>query len=300
MNEKDVAYCGCIPNRMTPQVVADIKNSAVPWDAEDVPPVTDWSSLEADLLARPDCSFQWWQAPGAVSLFTPSQGKRPNCAGFSLANATMSLTLVQRYARNSEQKPEAINPMVTWQLSKGGSVIGGQSIAAMAQAGNKYGNYMVKDVGKYDPGVTFRTTDDFANVVARLHQVGISLYDGDDPAGAVLLACRKGLSCMVGNDRAVCATGTDEKGVEAAAISGSWAHATAFCGWKNVDGKNYVFWMNSHGDIYRTKDGTPAFGCWMGERDLKLFLGGSFADVCVLTYAEATYDDTLKPTLEVK
>ena len=316
---------GCIPNTNTPEAVASILSSAVPWDGGDVPPVVSWKSFSEQLEQKPDIEADWWTGIDLNKHFTASQSYRPNCAGFAKANASECALLLQRKYRYSEQKVEKINPMVCWQLSKGGSVAGGQSIAEMASAGNQYGNFLVSDVGEYDPAVVFNRTEKKADENALAHQDSICLYDGNDPASAILLICRKGYSCFVGNSNAVAGVKIDENGVRVAVLGGYWAHAGAFAGFKIVNGKLYVFWLNSHGNIYNAKpgepsvtfadgalvpvksyacsnmvadfDGTPAFGAWMDEPTLRRFMSSSFNDLCAIPYTEAPYDETIKPTL---
>ena len=318
---------GCVPNKNRPEAVAGILSRAVPWDGGDVPPVVSWKSFSEQLEQKPDIEADWWTGIDLEKHFTASQSYRPNCAGFAKANASECALLLQRKYRYSEQKVEKINPMVCWQLSKGGSVSGGQSIAEMASAGNQYGNFLVSDVGEYDPAVVFNRTEKKADDNALAHQDSICLYDGNDPASAILLICRKGYSCFVGNSNAVAGVKIDENGVRVAVLGGYWSHAGAFAGFKIVNGKLYVFWLNSHGNIYNVErggigityvedsaagnpkvpvdcfdmvasyDGTPAFGAWMDEQTLRRFMSSSFNDLCAIPYTEAPYDETITPTL---
>ena len=288
---------GCIPNSLTPESVAMVDHYATEWDAADQPQISDWASFEAWLKGRPDLRKNWWEGIDVSSLFTASQEYRPNCAGFAMANAALCSTLLQIKNRFSEQDAKRFNPMVTWQKSKGGSVYGGQSISAIALAGCEYGNYLAEDVGSYDPDVTFPRTQADEDEHARAHQIGFALYDGTRPWDAIMLACRKGYACFVGNSRAVGGSSRDVNGVPVANISGSWSHATAFAGYQYIGGLQYVFWINSHGDIYESDGQTPRFGCWMSESILKTFMSSSFNDLAVVTYAEAPYNLELKPTL---
>lgn len=206
--------------------------------------------------------------------------------------------LIQAGSQFSEQKPEKFNPMLTWLLSKGGSPYGGQSIGAMAKYGNQTGNFLASDIGDYDPGKATTGRSEAANENAKKHQISFCIYEGNDPAEAILEACRKGFTVFLGNSVGV-ASGrvTDENGVEAVKLSGSWSHAQAGGGFQIVNGVRYLYWMNSHGPIYPAKDGTPPIGGWMSEHTLRRFLSGSFADVCFIIYAECPYDLDLKPTL---
>lgn len=294
-----VAY-GCIPNSQTPEIVAEIRASAVPWDGDinKRPPIVEWKSFESALSTLPDVRTDWWTKYDWKNYFTASQEYRPNCAGFGMANATMMRTLIQTGFQFSEQKPEKFNPFVTWLLSKNGSTWGGQSIAAIAKEGNEGGNYLVADVGEYDPARVIRKTSVEADTHAMNHQICYCLYEGNDPAEAVLQACRKGFTVLLGNSVGI-ASGRikDANGVEVVRLSGSWAHAQAGGGFQIVNGTRYIYWMNSHGPIYQASDGTPPIGGWMPESTLRQFLSGSFADVCFIIYAECPYDASIKPSL---
>lgn len=291
---------GCIPNSETPRVMAEINASAVPWDGDitKTPNVIEWASFEAALNSMPDIQKNWWEVYDWKQYMTASQEYRPNCAGFGMANAAMMRTLIQAGIQHSEQLPQKFNPMLTWLLSKGGSAWGGQSIGAMAKYGNEVGNYLACDIGDYDPARASTRRGNEADENARKHQICYSIYDGDSPAEAIVAACRKGFTVFVGNSRGI-ASGvtTDSNGVEVVRTAGSWSHATAFGGFKIVNGKRYVFWVNSHGSIYQSGDGTPPIGGWMSEESVEYFMGGSFADVCVIVYAECPYDLSIKPSL---
>lgn len=288
---------GCIPNSRTPECLARIQQMAAPWDAHDRPPVSDWASFEEYLRELPDAKFNWFEKVNADDYFTPSQSYRPNCAGFALSNAATCSVILQRVNRFSEQKIPKFNPMVTWQRSKNWSVSGGQSIAAMAIAGNEYGEYLASDVGDYDPGKVFRSVTKEQEDHAQDYQIGYALYDGDEPWEAALLACQKGFACFGGNSRAVSGSKIDENGVPVAILSGAWSHAWVLCGFQIVNGIRYLLFINSHGPIYESDGRTPRFAVWMPETTVRTFLSSSFNDICVLTYAEAPYDPAVKPTL---
>ena len=49
---------GCIPNFQTPGAMAEVESLAAPWDAQDRPPVSTWSSFEKWLKEQPDQHHQ--------------------------------------------------------------------------------------------------------------------------------------------------------------------------------------------------------------------------------------------------
>ncbi|MBR0193344.1 MAG: hypothetical protein IJQ31_14890 [Thermoguttaceae bacterium] len=307
-----IPECGCIPNEQTPEVLKEIAASAVPWDRDldTMPNIIDWTSFEPELHEKLDSpeyvpqSFLWWD--NAQDLFTPSQEYRPNCAGFAMANASLMRLIIQSRFQYSEQKCEKFNPMLTWLISKGGSAYGGQSIAAIAKYGNQVGNFLAKDVGDYDPAHIGTARSEEANRNAARHQIGFSLYDGDDPGGAIIDLLKCGYTCFVGNDLAVSAgTYTDENGVDCVQLSGSrWSHATAFGGAVYYMGKWYFPWGNSHGPIYKRRkigdpmiDNLPDFCGLMPEETVRDFMSGSFHDLCAVLFTEAPYDPSIRATL---
>lgn len=296
------ALFGCIPNCETPDVMARISDLATPWDGKDIeetPDVITYESFEKALETMPDVDSRWWEKYNWEDYVITSQSYRPNCAGCAEATATVTRTLIQAGSQYSEQLPKKFNPMMTWLLSKGGSAIGGQSIGAMAQAGNEIGNFLAEDVGEYDPANISLKRSEKANLNAKERQICYCIYDGNDPAEAVLKALQKGFTCFVGNNRAI-ADGryTDENGVECVKLSrNSWSHATAYAGFQIVNGKRYAYWINSHGKIYQANDGTPPIGGWQPEETVRDFLGGSFHDVCFIVYAEAPYNPNATKTL---
>lgn len=267
-------------------------------DVNTVPPVLDWNALDAVLDDLPVADSRWWEVPGAIDLFTTSQSYRPNCAGFAMANAALARTLIQVKSQFAEQKPEKFNPFPTWILSKGGTVMGGQTISKIARYGNEVGNYLASDVGEYEPGKTRFSLDGTPEENAQKHQIGICYYTGDDPVRDTLRALAAGFTAIIGQSVGVReGRQTDKNGVEVVKTGGRWSHATALAGWQNVGGEQYAFWINSHGNLYEANDGTPAFGGWMSKVELEKFFHSTFLDICFVTYCEAVHDESVKITL---
>jgi hypothetical protein len=281
-----------------------LRDKAVQWDATDQPPVTSWDSWADYLATAPEREefFQWWKACDVQTLFYNSQLHLPCCTGFAMSNATTATLIHQIAQKFSEQKAERINPMATWTVSKNGSTKGGQTISAIMRAGNEGGNYTDAVAGTYNCQNRF---DDWASpeqqAEAAKRQIGIALFEGhrNELGEAIVLAQRLGHAVVVGNENAVSNTKRDANGVAVAQIWSRWMHATAFAGYQKREGEEYVFWINSHGNIYHAEDGTPDFGCWMSRKILERFLSGVYCDACFITYAEAPFDETIHPTLEI-
>ena len=273
---------------------------AAPWDATDQPPVTTWDSFAEYLTTAPegDSFFEWWRNCRYSETFYASQQSQPNCAGFALANATTATLIHQIATKYSEQRLERLNPMATWVISKNGSTRGGQTISAICMAGNKYGNFTDTVAGRYNEQNRYYEWTKHIEE-AKQRQVGICLFEGtrDELGEAIVLAMRLGHGVVIGNYNAVSGTRQDENGMFVATLGGRWAHATAFAGYRKVNGTEYVFWINSHGNIY---DGnkTPRFGAWMDRDTLERFVNSVYCDVAFITYAEAPYISDA-PTLSI-
>ena len=196
---------------------------------------------------------------------------------------------------------ERLNPMVTWAIGKGGSVRGGATLQQTLLAGNDFGMYPAEKVGEYSASDRYQKDWRDQDTSASFRQVGFAMipFEGEELAEKILLCNRKGFGVMFGNTLAVNRFERDSHGVYDATIGGGGAHATAFGGLQTVNGKDYLLYLNSHGNIYPKDDGTPAFGGWMSWEKLVRFCSTKYVDAAVILCAEAPYDDSVKPTLEV-
>lgn len=274
---------------------------AVPWDVITQPTVTTYESYEPylkmsaevmdDLRAAGEYK-PWWESVSAETLerlFISSQGNIGSCAGVALYDRCYQMMLLTQINRGSEQIAEPVNSMVTWLISKGGVRSGGQTISAVLNYGAMWGVYPVSSVGEYDPAMKYnRAWLDLKSMAAE-RQIGSAIISGDK-AEAILLACRAGHTVLVGNSQAVMdGVQRDSNGMQCVRLHGVWSHATAFGGWKKVNGCEYVWWGNSHGERYPSSDGTPAWGAWMREDTLNDFCLGRWCDAAVITHVEAPY-----------
>lgn len=295
----------------TMEAFESLQRDAVPWDANEQPPVTQWSaSFEAWLKAEGDrldgiretSSLNPWDILKFLSdedapdkTLYQNQRSMPACAGFAQGHAHSSRVLIQ-CALGSEQKFSAINPFVTWQQSKNDSISGGQSIDAIAKASNEYGQYTIETVGPYECA-RVRNYKKYSEEAAK-HQDGIVQLPGSGASDFVdqIVACvRAGLTINIGNSMAVSGCTTDSHDIKVSRLGGRWAHATAFCSYRKYKSVEYVAWVNSHGDIYESSDEEePGCVCWMDRNTLKSFVSsaGSYGVVAV-TYAEAHKGKTL-------
>ena len=200
-----------------------------------------------------------------------SQGSRPSCMGHADAFAHHSTTL-QLIARGAPLVYSPFNPIVTWAITKGGSIRGGQSVSEMSKGANGIGHFPEELVGTDNLNVPSYKAHLEA---AKLYQSALLFlnFRGKELADEIIQSCAAGLSVALGNSTAVSGSTVDSNGVKVAVIRGSWAHATHFTGYRVVNNTEYVGWVNSHGSRYKTSDeGEPADMCWMTRALVEQFV----------------------------
>ena len=104
-----------------------------------------------------------------------------------------------------------------------------------------------------------------------------------------MLNLRSGRPVVIGNDIALrdgCRQ--DSNGMWITDVGGSWGggHATAAIDYRRIGDAEYVYIVNSHGEIYKTGTDIPAFGAYVTRSGLQRYLSGSFSDIMPLTYTE--------------
>ena len=192
-----------------------------------------------------------------------SQGRIGSCIGHADAFAHHSATLVA-IACGAPLIYSPINPIVTWAMTKGGSLHGGQTVADMARGANRIGHFIEEMVGTDNQRMPaewrrFETE-------AKQYQSAILFLDfrSEQLVDEIFLCCRAGLAIAFGNSEAVRGVRVDRNGVRVAELGGSWAHATHFVAYRQIGTTEYIGWINSHGPIYTAgSEGEPADMCWM-------------------------------------
>lgn len=199
-----------------------------------------------------------------------SQGSVGSCMGHADAFAHHSATLTA-IACGMPLVYSPFNPLVTWCITKGGSMWGGQSVSEMAEGANKLGHYTEANVGPNNqrmPDYKAFTED------AKKYQSAMVFLEfrGEELCEEIFECCHAGLAVAFGNSTAVSGATTDANGIKVAKIGGSWAHATHFAGWRKVNGTKYIGWINSHGSRYGQSDeGEPGDMCWMDQSTASRF-----------------------------
>ena len=277
---------GCV--KATEKQLCAVRDKIGNWDSDSKPPVANYADFRDWLAGELSGGPRWWDFPNAGELFTHNQGSLGSCAGFSVANAAM-VTLIQQVQMASEQKPVLMNPFVCWCKSKGGSTAGGQTMPDMALAINEYGQWPVFIAGEYSPNLRWKSEWDSAESqdIASFYQAGISeiSYEGDELAEEIFFICKHRHAVFFGATACISEDGQ---------VTRCGGHAQAFGGYDEVT--DCIGYLNSWGDIYT---GLPAkFATLIDKATLKRFCRYIF-DPYAVTYAEAPYDTTIEPTLEM-
>jgi hypothetical protein len=200
-----------------------------------------------------------------------SQGNIGSCTGHADAFAHHSASL-HWIARGAPLKYCPMNPLVTWSMTKGGSLRGGQTLSEMAKGANEIGHFIERLVGANNQSMP-RDYKNYLDDAAKYQSAILFLnFRGDELCEEIFQCCAAGLSVVVGNSNAVSGCTIDKNGIKVAETGGSWAHATHFTECRTVNGTEYVGWVNSHGEIYKTSDeGEPADMCWMDRKTANKF-----------------------------
>lgn len=201
-----------------------------------------------------------------------SQGNLGSCMSHANTFAFQCATLIE-IAFGAPLRYHSLNPIISFWLSKGKSLRGGQTVSDMSDWTNRFGQYPEDEVGEDNLSIP----DDWEKYQkeALEYQTGLVFLEKDDPdeiATSIIRACHAGFAFAYGNTHAVTGCKIDKNGVKVAVLGGSWAHATSISSYRKIGSTEYVFWQNSHGPIYDCSDeGEPADGCWMDTETLTRF-----------------------------
>jgi hypothetical protein len=308
--EENKAYC----SKHNIQSDADkIEQLAVPWDKSEQPAIIQFGETwRAHLIEQAaqnniirlamEYPHFWETAKKFTSNpdgFFGTTQKQNDCAAWAGSRCYVARVLHQ--AKYSEQTAESVNPMALYGYSAGyelqpGNRIpnGGRTLDSVATASNTIGNAPASIAGNYSGAVYFTDRMKDAEAEAGKRQLGWALYEQtsiDNTVDDIFLSLAADYPVMIGNEIAVqdgCKT--DKNGVCVGQVNGmGWGggHATAYLDYQIVNGTEYVFWANSHGNIYPAEDGSPDWGCWLTRESVRKLVNSSYFDVIFTTWAEA-------------
>jgi hypothetical protein len=224
-----------------------------------------------------------------------SQGNVGSCMAHAEAFAYHS-SVLSGIALGLPLEYEPVNPIVTFAISKNGSIRGGQSPAPMAHATNKVGHYLEEWVGNNNQVLPQyqKWNDD-----AKSYQSGIVFIPGkgEELVQRIIDCVHAAFGVAFGNSHAVSGVHKDSNGVYAAMLNGYWKHATSFAMYNVFNNTEYLYWVNSHGKRYTPADGVPADGAWMSRTTLSKF-ASSMTDYGMpfAVLPETTFIDTKNVT----
>jgi hypothetical protein len=196
----------------------------------------------------------------------------------------------------------SFNPIVTWSITKGGSLRGGQTVSEMAAGANEIGHFPEHLVGTNNQSVPSYT--EYLDL-AKAYQSAILFlnFRGAELAEEIIQCCAAGLSVAIGNSTAVSGSTIDKNGIKVAILRGTWAHATHFTAYRIVKGTEYIGWVNSHGSRYSNSDeGEPADMCWMSRDLVERFVttaSGYGSPYAVFPESVTKFDDSLYTNLTI-
>lgn len=312
---------GCIPAYMQADNAArygmksdvdTIAELAAPWDGYAKPSIITWNKTWEDWLTEEAESFdslrEYGELPPVWDIASEygydleklcmTIQQRNDCTAWGTSRAAICLALFQKKL-GMEADVEQLNPSGIYVYSSGDKPQAGMHVAdngrtiyRIAQTACEIGNFTTADIGAYK-GETAYSNLMLASVKdAEQNQLGF-VYVGnrtaEQLADIVILSLRACRPAIIGNDIALRdGTRKDSNGVYVSDVSGSWGggHCTAAVDYKRVNGKDYVWIYNSHGNIYPSGDGSPAGGTYVTREGLIRYLSGSFADVMPTTYIE--------------
>ena len=254
------------------------------WADYDSMPSLRWSSdFEALLAERSELREKYeragfslfpWHIYGALpndrkksGILCWNQGSRPSCSMHAAAHAYQASELIS-IALGAPVYYDAVNPIYNFYLGRGGNYAGGLDLLTVADEINGRGMFAVSDVGEDNISVH---GDGLAKESEAIkHQAGIVSIE-DNLVDNIILVCRGlGAVCFGSGIYANAAT-KDLNGVRVMSSFSRGGHAQAFYGYKKVNGTEYIWNQNSHGDKYGKTPNEPESGAWCTRRELEKY-----------------------------
>jgi len=216
--------------------------------------------------------------------FAPNQGQIGTCALLATMNSLNTSNLTNALRKDISKPPE-VNSSVAYAAARGNGTLrwgSGANLNPLSRWVAEIGNHLVRDVGAYDTaGSALRRANANANTNALKHQSVVIYVPGlrNTPSfGDVFLACSGGFGVCMGTGVYPTAARVGRDGL---AVPSAWrnsGHAMCFVAAIVVNGKRYLYLLNSHGNRYdgdKYHDGRQP-GCWISEEDFNRMARNSF------------------------
>lgn len=286
-----VSAPGCVPlTAARRKALEKAASGAVPmpdylWQLQGEMPVIKWDArFEKWLDRRIELAGRYaargfsllpWQIFEAVpaaarrgDIFAWDQGNLPSCSMHGAVHAYQCAALTA-IALGAPLFYEPLNPIYPFYGARGGNLAGGLDLWAAADWVNRRGLTPAWLVGADNRRVRPEKLPFLDE--AKRWQGAIVLIE-DDFARKIVRACRALCAVSFGSGRYFTRARTDRNGIKVMAAPAAGGHAQCFAGWRAAGGTEYVFNLNSHGDIYgRSGEGEPAAGAWVTEEQLGLY-----------------------------
>ena len=254
------------------------------WAAYDSMPSLRWSSdFEAMLEEKSELRQKYsdagysllpWKVFGALphswkksSVLCWNQGNRPSCSMHGAAHAYQAAELVA-IALGAPVIYDAVNPIYSFYLGRGGNYNGGLDLFTTAEEINGRGMFPVSAVG--EDNINASKEGLAKESEAKKHQAGLVTIEGDY-VERIFAVCR-GLGAVgFGSGIYPTAAEVDSNGLRVMSAFSSGGHAQAFFGYRRVGATEYIWNQNSHGDKYGYTPNEPKSGAWITRAELEKY-----------------------------
>jgi|GEM_PF-2051770 len=216
--------------------------------------------------------------------FAPNQGNIGTCALLATMAAANTSNLTNAVRTNG--KPPEINSSIAYAAARGSGTPrwgSGCNLNPLSKWVAEIGNHLVKDVGAYDvSGSALRKANATTDANALKHQSNVIYIPGSRNTSPkfddVFLACSAGFGVCMGTSIYPTAAKVGRDGL---AVPSAWkngGHAMCFAAAIVVNGKRYLYLLNSHGNRYdgdKYHEGRQP-GCWISEEDFDRMANGAY------------------------
>lgn len=287
------SFClnGCLPlnNEQRGRLVTAAANAvSMPdylWREEGEMPVLKWDQhfdewldhriALADLYRDRGYSLLPWSVFDALpdtakhsQIFAWNQGTVPSCSMHGAAHAyqTAMLTAI---ALGAPLFYEAMNPIYSFYGARNGNLNGGLDLWTAADWINRNGMIPASIAGEDNQSVRQENLKFLDR--GKKWQAGIVLIE-DQFEEKIVRACRGLCSVSFGSGRLFMSSYTDRNGVKVMDGIRQGGHAQCLTGYRKIGNSDYLFNVNSYGNIYGVSDeGEPACGAWLGREQLRVY-----------------------------
>lgn len=203
-----------------------------------------------------------------ADIFAWDQGPLPSCSMHGAAHAYQCATLTA-IALGAPLFYEAFNPVYPFYGARGGNLDGGLDLWTAADWVNRKGLLPVSVAGSDN----LHVRPEIVGLLDRgIQWQGAIVLIEDDFAEKILRACHALCAVSFGSGRLFTRSRIDRNGIKVMDGAASGGHAQCFAGYRTYRGTEYLFNLNSHGEVYGVSDeGEPASGAWVTREHLNAY-----------------------------